>query len=163
MTLVDDVSEIDPGLLACIAFCEAGGLLSGALTAADIEEWYADLEKPERNPPGWVFGPVWTALYALMGLALFLVWEERDSPAGKRALGVFVLHYGLNVSWSFVFFGGRSTLGGLLVIVPLFVSVVATVLAFALVRPRAALVLVPYLVWVAFASRLNYDVWRLNR
>ncbi|MEF8841345.1 MAG: TspO/MBR family protein [Haloarculaceae archaeon] len=132
------------------------------MTAEDIEGWYADLERPEQTPPGRVFPLVWTALYSLMGLALHLVWRERDSVAGKRALGVFLIQYGLNVAWSFVFFGARSALGGLLVVALLF-SVAATVVAFALVRPRAALLLVPYLTWVAFATRLNHDVWRLNR
>ncbi|MFB6163602.1 MAG: TspO/MBR family protein [Haloarculaceae archaeon] len=149
-------------LVACIAVCELAGLVPGYLTREDITDWYRTLEKPERTPPGWVFGPVWTTLYLLMGVASYLVRQEADDGDG-RAVGLFVLQLTLNAVWSLVFFGRRTPLGGVVVIAFLLPAVALTTVAFYRVDRRAGLLLVPYLLWTAFATTLNFDVWRLNK
>lgn len=149
-------------VLVAVLITEAVGLTSGALTASDITTWYATLNQPALTPPNWVFGPVWTLLYALIGVSLALVWRERDSQVAKVGLGLFVVQLALNFSWSLVFFGGQNPLGGLFVIVPLLVVIAATIVAFDRVDRRAALLLVPYLLWVSFATYLNYSIWVLN-
>jgi len=151
-----------PGLLAAIAFCELAGLIPSALTREEIDDWYQTLDLPERAPSGQVIGTVWTALYAVMGIALHLVRRER-SPRSQLAVGAFVAQLGLNVAWTLVFFGGHSPLGGFVTICALLVAIVVTIGAFARVTTWGALLLVPYLAWVAFATTLNYDIWRLNR
>jgi tryptophan-rich sensory protein len=120
------------------------------------------LEKPSWNPPDAVFGPVWTILYALMGVALVLVRREPRSPKTDRAQAVFGLQLALNLAWSFVFFGGRSVRGGLAVIAALWIAILATVGELWGVRRAAAVLLVPYLAWVGFASILNAEIARRN-
>jgi tryptophan-rich sensory protein len=158
--LRDDLLRKD--VLAAVLLTEAVGLTSGALTASDISGWYATLNQPTLTPPNWVFGPVWTLLYALMGVSLALVWRERESRDAKAGVGLFALQLALNFAWSLVFFGGQNPLGGLFVIVPLLVAIVLTIAVFARVDRRAALLLVPYLLWVSFATYLNYSIWSLN-
>jgi benzodiazapine receptor len=144
----------------------AGPLAVGALgtipTAKAIPTWYRGLKKPSWNPPAWVFGPVWTVLYALMGLALVLVRRQPRTASGDGAQAVFGLQLALNLAWSFVFFGGRSPSGGLVVIGLLWASILATIGGFWRVKPIAALLLVPYLGWVSFASILNGAIARRN-
>jgi translocator protein len=158
-------------LAALVAPFAVGGL--GAIpTVKAIPTWYRVLEKPRWNPPDRVFGPVWTALYGLMGIALVLVRQERGTAASNwaasnraasdRAQALFGLQLALNLAWSFVFFGGRSVRGGLVVILLLWLSIVATIGGFARVRPAAATLLLPYLGWVTFASILNADIARRN-
>ncbi|MFB6112662.1 MAG: TspO/MBR family protein [Halodesulfurarchaeum sp.] len=147
---------------ASVLVTEAVGLTSGALTAEDVADWYSTLRQPALTPPDWVFGPVWTLLYAMMGVSLALVWRERRSRAAKIGLGLFLLQLGLNVSWSLVFFGERNPYGGLLVILALVGALLFTIVAFFRVDRRAAILLVPYLLWVIFATYLNVGIWRLN-
>ncbi len=143
--------------------CELVGI-AGALTAAAGDSpWYDALEKPPFNPPPWLFGPVWTALYALMGIAAFLVWRAgTDRPEVKRALGLFAAQLVLNGIWTPVFFGAESIVGGAVVIVTLLVVLALTVRAFFRVSRVAAWLLVPYLLWVGFAALLNLSIWGLN-
>jgi translocator protein len=136
------------------------GLLGAVPTAKAIPTWYRALEKPDWNPPDTVFGPVWTTLYALMGIALVLV--RHASGATRRAEAVFGLQLALNLAWSTVFFGNRDPRGGLVVIGALWLAIVATIVEFARLRPTAALLLVPYLGWVSFASLLNAEIVRRN-
>lgn len=149
-------------VLAAVVVTEAVGLTSGALSAGNITTWYATLQQPALTPPNWVFGPVWTLLYALMGVAAALVWRERDRRVARIGLGLFAVQLALNFAWSLVFFGARNPLGGLVVIVPLLVAVALTIATFDRVDRRAALLLVPYLLWTAFATYLNYGIWALN-
>lgn len=155
-----DFSRDDlPGLLAAIVVCELAGIVPAFLTADDVSGWYTTVQQPAFTPPNWVFGPVWTTLYLLMGVALYLVWRgERD----RLALGAFAVQLALNASWTLVFFGMQWPAGGLAVIVALLAAIVATIALFARVDRRAALLLVPYLAWVAFATVLNYEIWQLN-
>jgi translocator protein len=153
----------EPSLWKSVALCEAAGVVPGLLTRDAIENWYATLEKPERTPPDRAFGPVWTALFLLMGVALYRVRRDGRGASGALAVGLFCLQLGLNVLWTLVFFGRRSILGGFVVILALLPAIALTVVAVARVDRRAGLLLVPYLAWVAFATRINYDLWRLNR
>ncbi|EMA42633.1 TspO/MBR family protein [Halococcus saccharolyticus] len=144
---------------ACVVLGAAGGLI----TAPQIETWYATLDKPGFTPPSWVFGPVWTLLYALQGVAAWLIWRAGlDRRIVRIALGLFTVQFVLNLSWSPAFFGLESPILGLAVIVPLWVAIVATMIAFSRVDRRAAALLVPYLAWVTFATALNYAIWTLN-
>ncbi|MFD1598183.1 TspO/MBR family protein [Halobellus rarus] len=138
---------------------------SGALfTAQGLGEWYDSLVRPALAPPSWVFGPVWTALFALIGAGLWLVWRRAPAePRTVRVAGVvFAVHFAFNLGWSAAFFGMQAIGLGLAVIVVLWGLIVATMWAFARVDRRAALLLVPYLVWVSFAAYLNYRFWVLN-
>lgn len=148
-------------LVTTIAFCEAVGIVPGYLTRNAFEGWYSSLEKPALNPPNRVFGPVWTALYFLMGLARYLVTENGEEEADVST-GLFDLQLVLNATWTFVFFGKRSVFGGVVVIGALWIAIIATIIAFARVSRKAALLLVPYLLWVSFATYLNVAIWRLN-
>ena len=148
--------------------CELVGLVGAATTATGGSSWYETLAKPPFNPPGWLFGPVWTALYAMMGVAAFLVWREgrRADGAAKadvnRALTLFIVQLVLNGIWTPIFFGAESIVGGAVVIVTLLVVLALTVRAFFGVSRTAGWLLVPYLLWVAFATTLNLSIWWLN-
>jgi len=136
----------------------------GALfTVQAIPTWYATLVKPALNPPSWVFGPVWTTLYALMGIAAFLVWQRGWAERTVRAaLGVFGVQLLLNASWSIVFFGLHSPAWALANIAALWIAVIWTMFVFYKISRPAMYLLVPYIIWVSFASYLNYSIWILN-
>ena len=157
-----------PALGDLVAFVTplAVGAIGSIPTARSIPTWYRTLDKPAWNPPDAVFGPVWTTLYALIGLALVLVrhagrGQGRRRPS-DRAQAVFALQLALNLAWSFVFFGGRSVRGGVVVIGMLWLSIAATIAAFWRVDRRAAVLFVPYLGWVTFATALNVEIARRN-
>jgi tryptophan-rich sensory protein len=138
---------------------------SGAIfTAQGLSTWYDTLQRPELAPPSWVFGPVWTVLFALIGIALWLVWRQVDSSPREAwiAISVFVVHFVFNLGWSAVFFGLQAVGWGLAVIGLLWLLIIVTMWTFDRVDRRAALLLVPYLLWVSFAAFLNYRFWVLN-
>jgi translocator protein len=148
-----------------IAACPlAVGAISGAMTAPAITGWYRTLERPRWNPPDRVFGPVWTGLYAAMGIALQRV-VRADGPAGARrvAVGLFGLQLALNFGWSWVFFVEREIGLAVIDILALWLAIVATLVAFARLSPGAAALMVPYLGWVTFAAALNVAIWQRNR
>ena len=150
-------------LAASIAVALAAGIIGSLFTMPSIPTWYAQLEKPAFTPPSWVFGPVWTLLYVLMGTAFFLAWKKNFKGAKRNvAIGAYALQLALNVLWSIAFFGWHSPLAGLVVIVLLWLSIAATMVVFFRVSKTAAWLLLPYLLWVSFASLLNYAVWMLN-
>jgi tryptophan-rich sensory protein len=125
-------------------------------------EWYEALSKPAWNPPNWLFGPVWGILYLLMAIAAWLVWRESGVAGAAIPLGLFVVQLGLNSAWSWIFFG-RHDLGlALIEILVLWVAILGTIIPFWRVRPISGILLVPYLLWVTFASVLNATLWRLN-
>ncbi|MFO7674814.1 MAG: TspO/MBR family protein [bacterium] len=143
-------------------------LLAGALgslaTRPAITGWYATLNKPPFNPPGWLFGPAWTVLYILMGLAAYLVWSRGlAAPGVKPALALFVVQMFLNVLWSFLFFAARSPLAGFVEIVALWAAILVTMVLFFRVSPAAGWLMVPYIGWVSFAAVLNGAIMLLNR
>jgi tryptophan-rich sensory protein len=151
-------------ILLAIVICELAGVIGSMFTAPAIPGWYAGLAKPSFNPPNWVFGPVWTALYAMMGLAAYLVYEKGwNRPEVRKALTVFGVQLVLNALWSVVFFGGRQLLGGVVVIVLLWLMILLTIRLFSRTSRPAAYLLVPYMLWVSFATVLNVSLYLLNR
>jgi len=152
-------------LKICIAvvICLFIGFLSGFATQSSINDWYPTLNKPSFNPPNWIFAPVWTVLYILMGIAAGWVWGKGFHHVWvKTALYHFGIQLLLNASWSIVFFGLRNPLGALMIILLLLVFILLTIKWFRVVSKKAALLLVPYLIWVGFATLLNFKIWQLN-
>jgi translocator protein len=144
-----------------IAFIAAG--IGSLATSSQITTWYSTLAKPSWSPPNWVFGPVWTTLYLLMGIALFLVWREGfERQDVKIAMGIFGVQLILNVLWSVVFFSFHSLFGGFIVILVLWIAILATIIAFYTISKPAGIILIPYIIWVSIASYLNYTVYLLN-
>ena len=151
-------------LILSVAVPLVVGGLSGFATARGVDTWYPTLAKPSFNPPAWVFGPTWTVLYILMGVALFLVWRHGlDTQGVKLALTVFAVQLVLNALWSIIFFGMQSPAWAFVEIILLWLAIVATLWAFWRTTPAAGLLLVPYLAWVSFAAVLNGSIWILNR
>ena len=149
-------------LAASVVACELVGVAGAVFTTPAIPGWYASLSKPWFTPPGWVFAPVWTLLYLLMGVAAFRVWRLPNRRERNRALGLFGVQLFLNFLWSLVFFGMRSPALGVAIIVLLWLAVAATMRAFWKLDRKAAWLLAPYLAWVSFAALLNVAVWMLN-
>ena len=148
-------------LVAWIVASLAAGAVGG-VASAGAAGFYAELARPAWAPPGWLFGPVWTALYVLMGIAAWLVWRERGWAGARGALLLFAAQLACNALWTWLFFAWRR--GGLALaeIVVLAALIVATMVAFARVRTLAAVLLAPYLAWVLFAAALTASVWRRN-
>lgn len=138
------------------------GFLGSIATVPSIPSWYATLTRPPLNPPNWLFGPVWTLLYILMGIAGFLVWRRRDHPAAKTGLAFFGVQLGLNVLWSWLFFALHSLGLALVGIAALWLAILGTIERFYRVEPLAAYLLVPYIAWTSFAAYLNAAYWYLN-
>ena len=138
----------------------AGGV--GALATRNAREFYASLAKPAWAPPGWLFGPVWTVLYVLMGVAAWLVWRSAGWSGASGALSLFLVQLLCNAAWSWIFFAWRRGALAFADIVLLVALIVATMLAFARIHGLAALLLLPYLAWVVFATALTYAIWRGN-
>jgi translocator protein len=139
------------------------GSLAGIFTSRAIPTWYEMLNKPSFSPPNWVFGPVWTALYFLMGFSLFLVWKENASDKRNKAIAVFMLQLILNFCWSFIFFYFHRLGLALVEILLLWISIFTMILLFYRIRPLAAYINIPYILWVTFATILNGAYYFLNR
>lgn len=142
-------------VVLCFAAAAMGGLFMPG-------EWYALLRKPSWNPPGWVFGPVWTALYTMMAVAAWLVWRRGGFATQRRPLALFLLQLALNAAWTPLFFGLKQPGWAFTEIVLLWLAITATLIAFRHVNRVAAWLLAPYLAWVSFAAALNFTLWRLN-
>ena len=149
------------GLVGWVALSLAAGAV-GAVASARAADFYTQLQRPGWAPPPWLFGPVWTILYVLMGVAAWLVWRERGWARARSALSLFVVQLACNAAWTWLFFAWRRGELALADIVLLAVLIVATMVAFARVRTLAALLLVPYLLWVLFATALTASVWQRN-
>lgn len=134
----------------------------GAVASADAPAFYRELIRPTWAPPAWLFGPVWTVLYLLMGVAAWLVWRERGSRGARAALTLFLIQLAANALWSWFFFAWRQGAMAFVEIIVLWALIVVTIIAFRRVRPLAAALLLPYFAWVSFATALTYAVWRLN-
>ncbi len=151
-------------LVISIATPLAVGGLSGFATARGVANWYPTLTKPSFNPPAWVFGPAWTLLYIMMGVAAFLVWRKGLEVDGvKIALTVFGIQLALNGLWSILFFGMQAPGLALAEIIVLWIAIGATTVLFWRVVPAAGALLLPYWGWVSFATVLNASLWWLNR
>jgi tryptophan-rich sensory protein len=150
-------------LLGAIVITEGAGIIGSFFTTPSIPTWYAGLTKPALNPPSWVFGPVWTTLFLLMGIALFLVYQKGWSHHNvKVALIIFAVQLVLNVLWSILFFGLHSPGLAAIEIGFLWISILVTIIAFMPISRAAGLLLIPYILWVSFASYLNISIWFLN-
>jgi benzodiazapine receptor len=147
------------GLVGWIALCFVAAAV-GAFALPDA--WYASLHKPSWNPPGWVFGPVWTLLYTMMAVAAWLVWRRGGFVMQRGPLTWFLVQLALNAAWSPLFFGLHQPGLALVDIVLLWLAIAATIAAFGRVYRGAAWLLAPYLLWVSFASVLNFTLWRMN-
>jgi len=151
-------------LAISIGVCLVAGFVGSIFTNASIPTWYATLEKPSFNPPNWLFAPVWTILFILMGISAFFVWRVGLSePNVKMALIIFIIQLILNAFWSVAFFGLRSPIAGLIVIVALWIAILLTILSSIKVSIAAGILLIPYILWVSFASILNASIYILNR
>ena len=150
------------GLFVLVTLCLLVSAAGGAVTATSVDTWYKALAKPTFNPPDWVFAPVWTTLYFLMGVSGWRIWRRRASRATRGALALFGLQLFLNFAWSVLFFGFQRIDLALIDIVILFVAIVANMILFWRIERLATLLLVPYAAWVVFAIVLNVSIWLLN-
>jgi tryptophan-rich sensory protein len=152
-------------LVLCILACEFAGIIGGFFTSRTIPTWYAKLKKPKINPPGWIFGPVWTVLYALMGWSLAIVLSENSGffIAAKFGVILFTVQLILNVIWSIIFFGLKRPGWAFAEILLLWLAIAGTMYEFHFVSALATWLLVPYILWVSFASVLNFLIWKINR
>lgn len=152
-----------PALAGAVFICQLAGLVGSIFTTPAIPTWYASLNKPFFTPPSWVFAPVWVTLFTLMGLSLFIVLRKGfEKPATKNAVSLFGTQLALNMFWSVAFFGLRSPLYGLFVIVLLWAAVLATIAVFYRISRTAAMLLIPYFLWGSYASALNFSILVLN-
>lgn len=146
-----------------IVIAECIGVLGSVFTASAIPTWYATLIRPSFAPPSWVFGPVWTMLFAMMGVSACIVWRQRKQRKDVRhALDIFGIQFALNVLWSALFFGMQNPGAAFVEIIVLWFAILFTIVTFAKISRLAAWLLVPYLLWVSFATVLNYAFWMLN-
>ncbi len=157
-------------LVIAIVVSELAGVIGSMFTISAIPNWYSTLAKPALNPPSWVFGPAWTTLYALMGVALFLIWKQHSNilenvrmlRIWRIGIVVFFIQLFLNALWSIIFFGLHSPGWALIDIAALWLAIVWATAVFYKISKPAAYLLVPYILWVSFASYLNYSIWVLN-
>jgi benzodiazapine receptor len=147
-----------------VVLCLGAGLIGSLFTMPSIPTWYTFLEKPSFNPPDWLFSPVWTALYILMGIAFAIIWRRYKILKGAGfAMIIFLVQLLFNVFWSIAFFGLHSPLLGLIDIIILLIFIIITVISFARVSYLGAFLLIPYLLWVSFATILNTAIYILNK
>jgi benzodiazapine receptor len=150
-------------LIISLSACVCAGFIGQIFTGGSVKSWYALLEKPSFNPPNWIFAPVWSLLYILMGISVFLIWRKGiQNHQVREGLVIFLVQLILNTLWSFAFFGLKSPISGLIVIVPLWTAILLTIINFYRTSLTAALLLIPYIAWVSFATVLNFNIYILN-
>lgn len=149
-------------LIVSILGCELIGVIGSIFTTPGLDPWYSTLIKSPLTPPAWVFGPVWTTLFALMGIALFLIWQKGYTAQTKPAFLIFGLQLFLNLTWSIIFFGNQNPSLALINIILLWIAIAATIYYSAKINRITVYLLAPYLVWVSFALYLNYAIYSLN-
>ena len=150
-------------LITCIVVCELAGIIGSIFTINSIPTWYATLQKPIFSPPNYLFGPVWTTLYFLMGISFYLIVSKKLKGKNKKAIYIFAVQLFLNAIWSPIFFSLKSPLWGLIVIITLWFAIILTIKEFWKIEKRAAYLLLPYLAWVSFATVLNLSIYILNK
>jgi len=149
--------------LIAILICQIAGIVGSLFTSPSIPTWYATIEKPKFTPPNWVFAPVWTTLFVLMGISAYLIWNQGlENKIVKTALWVFGIQLVLNMLWSLLFFGLHSPLYAFFEIIILWLAILFTILNFFKISRTAGWLLVPYIIWVSFAAILNFYIARLN-
>jgi tryptophan-rich sensory protein len=141
------------------------GAVSGLFTSSNVKTWFVTVAKPSFNPPSWIFAPVWTTLYFMMGFALFLIWKNEtvQKSVKQKAILLFAIQMILNFLWSFIFFQQHEIGWALVDIILLWIFILLTIFSFAPISKTAAWLLVPYISWVSFATILNFAIWQLNR
>jgi len=149
-------------LLASVAIAQMAGVVGSFFTVSAIDTWYVFLEKPFFAPPNWLFAPAWIFLYTLMGIAAFLVWQKRGESGVKKALWLYGVQLVLNALWSVVFFGLQNPSLSFLLILVLWLLIILVTVKFWEIERVAGILFVPYVVWVGFATILNFAIWRLN-
>lgn len=150
-------------LVVSILACQCAGLIGSIFTMPAIPTWYETSAKPSFTPPSWLFAPAWVTLYILMGVAAFLIWRKGlDIRNVESALIIFLVQLVLNALWSAIFFGAKSLIGGAVVIVLLWIAILFTILRFFKISAAAGGLLIPYILWVSFASVLNISILALN-
>lgn len=149
-------------LILSIALPLLVGYTASFFTRPEIEGWYLLLNRPAWNPPDWLFAPVWTSLYILMGIACYLIWIKKPSAGRRTALLLYIVQLALNFTWSFLFFRMHQPGLAFMEIILLWISILLTIFAFARLNKVAAWLLVPYISWVSFAAILNYTIWTMN-
>ncbi len=146
-----------------VLICLGAGAVGSLFTTPSVKTWYLTINRPSFNPPDWLFGPVWTLLFIMMGTALYLIWREGEkNKKVKCALYVFFAQLILNILWSILFFGFQSPFYAFIEIIILWLFILASIILFYKISKPAGLLLVPYILWVSFASILNFFIWRLN-
>jgi tryptophan-rich sensory protein len=148
--------------IASIVICQMAGIIGSVFTASSVKSWYTTIEKSPLNPPSWAFAPVWTALFILMGVSLAMIWKSEKNALRSKALKVFSLQLILNTLWSIIFFGLKNPPLAFFEIIILWFSILFTILLFRKIKRIAACLLIPYILWVSFASYLNLSVALLN-
>lgn len=138
------------------------GFAGSFFTASSVDSWYATINKPSFNPPGWIFAPVWTTLYILIGLSFYLVWRNNFGEARKKVISIYFMQLIFNLLWSVLFFGLKSPLLGFIDIILLLIFIIANTIIFYKISKTAGYLLIPYLLWVSFASILNFSIFLLN-
>jgi len=151
-------------LILFIFICQAVGIASSVVTMPEIPTWYAGLVQPALRPPNWIFAPVWTSLYALMGMSAYMIWQQRQAnpKMAKLGLSLFVVQLLLNGLWSFIFFSWHNLPAASIEIVLLDLAVLACIIAFANISRFASILLWPYMAWISFATYLTISFWVLN-
>lgn len=149
--------------IAALVIPQLAGFIGSLFTMKSLETWYAALKKPTITPPDEVFAWVWTTLFLLMGLSLFMIWSDKSGKPKRFAIAAFATQLALNIGWSAIFFGGRDIGTAFAEILALLAAIVWTVYEFSRINKFAAWLLAPYLAWVSFASLLTYQFWMLNR
>jgi tryptophan-rich sensory protein len=148
-------------LLLSLLLPELAGIVGSVFTIQAIPTWYAHLNKPSFSPPNWLFGPVWLTLYLMMGVALYLNWIKKSKQA-KCNVRLFFIHLFFNLIWTPIFFGAKNLFLALIVIVIILALIILMLFRFWRVNKVSSLLLIPYLLWVTFATLLNYSIWKLN-
>ncbi|OIO19176.1 MAG: TspO protein [Candidatus Magasanikbacteria bacterium CG1_02_32_51] len=152
-------------LIISVVVCQLAGVVGSVFTFSSISNWYVYLNKPSFNPPNWIFGPVWTVLFLLMGISLYIIWNNKailQKNKKREAINIFVFQLFLNVLWTLLFFGLKSPALAFFEITVLWMTIFITIFKFKKFSSRAAWLLIPYLFWVTFASILNFALWALN-
>lgn len=148
-------------LIISIIICQSAGWIGSIATITGVNSWYLTLTKPSFNPPSWVFAPVWTALFILMGISLYLIWQSKHKNQVRAAI-VFLIQLGLNILWSFLFFYFQNPLAAFIEIIILWIFILLSIIYFYKINKIAAYLLIPYILWVSFAAFLNFNLYLLN-
>ncbi len=149
-------------IILCVIICTSLGFLSGISTADSITNWFQFVKKPSWNPPSWLFAPVWTLLYILMGISVALIWHS-NSKSKKTAIGLFIIQFILNLVWSIIFFNQHMPGLAFVEIIVMLIFIILTTVSFYKINKTAAYLLLPYICWVSFATVLNGTIWFLNK